>query len=69
VNSIAKYLQRDRIQIGQSVAAAGAAEGNWNMVVDQLAASGGEDSGRLIKHARYYWLLLAERRPRFLDQP
>jgi hypothetical protein len=29
------------------------------VVVDQSAATAGED-GRLIKHARYYWLLLAE---------
>jgi hypothetical protein len=42
------------------VAAAGAAEGNRNVVVDQFAATVGEDRGRLVKHARYYWLLLAE---------
>jgi len=28
------------------------------LVADQLAATAGED-GRLVKHARYYWLLLA----------
>ena len=30
------------------------------MVPDQFAAKTGEMGGRLIKHARYYWLLLAE---------
>ena len=35
--------ERDRIQPGQPVAAAGAAEGNRNMVFDQLAAAAGED--------------------------
>ena len=30
------------------------------LVTDQPAASPGEDRGRLVKHARYYWLLLAE---------
>jgi hypothetical protein len=27
---------------------------------DYLAATAGETGGRLMKHARYYWLLLAE---------
>jgi len=35
--------ERDRIQLGQSVAAAGAAEGNWNVVINQFAAAVGED--------------------------
>ena len=35
--------ERDRPQPGQPVAAAGAAEGNRNVVVDQLAAAAGED--------------------------
>ena len=50
----------DRIQPGQPVAAAGAAEGNQNVVVDQFATTVGEDLCRLVKHSRYYWLLLAE---------
>jgi hypothetical protein len=33
----------ERLQPGQPVAAAGAAEGNRNVVVDQLAATVGED--------------------------
>jgi len=40
------------------VAAAGAAEANRPLVADELAVTVG---GRLMKHARYYWLLLAER--------
>jgi hypothetical protein len=35
--------ERDRIQLGQPVAEAGAAEGNRNVVVDQLAAAASED--------------------------
>jgi hypothetical protein len=42
------------------VATAGAAEGNREVVLDELAAAVGEDCGRLVKLARYYWLLLAE---------
>jgi hypothetical protein len=42
------------------VAAAGAAEGNRVVVVDQPAATLVKTGGRLVKHARYYWLLLAE---------
>jgi hypothetical protein len=30
------------------------------VVADEPPAAVGEDRGRLIKHARYYWLLLAE---------
>jgi hypothetical protein len=30
------------------------------VVVDQFATTVGEDLGRLVKHSRYYWLLLAE---------
>src|ERR1035437_7329024 len=39
----AAVTERDRIQLGQPVASAGAAEGNRNVVVDQLAAAAGED--------------------------
>jgi hypothetical protein len=43
------------------VATAGAARADREVVADQLAAAAGENSGgRLIKHARYYWLLLAK---------
>jgi len=40
--------------------AADTAEGDWELVADQPAAAGGEGRGRMVKHARYYWLLLAE---------
>jgi hypothetical protein len=30
------------------------------LVADGFTAAVGEDGGRLIKHARYFWLLLAE---------
>jgi len=30
------------------------------LVADKLEAAAGETGGRLIKHARYYWLLVAE---------
>jgi hypothetical protein len=42
------------------VAAAGAADANRHLVADQLAAALVKTGCRLIKHARYYWLLLAE---------
>ena len=30
------------------------------LVADKSPAAAGQDGGRLVKHARYYWLLLAE---------
>ena|SRR5208283_2504903 len=36
-------VERDRIQPGQPVAAAGAAEGNRNVVINQFAAAAGEN--------------------------
>ena len=42
------------------MAAAGAAEEDRELVADQLATTVGETGGRLVKHARYYWLMLAE---------
>ncbi len=49
----------DCVQSRELAAAAGAA--GCHLVADHLAAAAGEDRrGRLIKHARYYWLLLAE---------
>ena len=44
----------------EPVAAVSATEGSRKVVPDQFAAKTGEMGGRLIKHARYYWLLLAE---------
>jgi hypothetical protein len=42
------------------VAAAGAARADREVVANQLAAAAGENRRRLIKHARYYRLLLAD---------
>jgi hypothetical protein len=42
------------------VAAAGAAEKDRELVADESTAAAGETGGRLVKRARYYWLLLAE---------
>lgn len=51
----------DRLQPGESVASAGAAAADWELVADEPAAAFGEDRRfRLVKHARYYGLLLAE---------
>jgi len=38
----------------------GAAAARGQLVADQPATAIGKDGGRLIKHTRYYWLLLAE---------
>ena len=54
--------ERDRIQTGQPVAAAGAAEGNRNVVVDQLAATVGEDR-RATGQACAVLLAIAVREP------
>ncbi len=53
--------ERDRLQPGEPMAAARAAEADRHLVADESAAATDEDGGRLVKHARYYWLLLAER--------
>jgi hypothetical protein len=42
------------------VASPGAAEENRRLVADELAAGLVKTGGRLVKHARYYWLLLAD---------
>jgi hypothetical protein len=47
-----------RVRKTRLMAAAGAAEEDRRLVLDQLAATVGED--RRHKHARYYWLMLAE---------
>ena len=52
--------ERDGLQPGEPMAAVGAAQPDRQLVVDEPAAALGEDGGRLVKHARYYWLLLAE---------
>jgi hypothetical protein len=42
------------------LAAAGAAAAGHHLVADQFAASVVKTGGRLIQHARYSWLLLAQ---------
>jgi len=41
----------------------GVAEEDRELAADQLAAKAVKTGGRSIKHARYYWLLLAESHP------
>ena len=50
----------NRLQSRQPVAAAGVAGSGRQLVAQQLAATAGENRGPSDKHARYYWLLLAE---------
>ena len=52
--------ERDSLQPGESLAAAGVAEPDRQLVVDGLQQRLVKTGGRLVKHARYYWLLLTE---------
>ena len=52
--------QHSRLQLGKPVAETGSAEGDRVVALDELAAEAGEDGRRLVKHALYYWLMLAE---------
>jgi hypothetical protein len=52
--------ERDRIQPGEFVAALGAAEGDRDVVLDQLAATAGEDWRPVGKACPLLLLLLAE---------
>ena len=57
----AAVFERDRLRLGRPVAAAGAAKkgiGNWSLtsLQQRLVKTG----GWLVRHARYYWMLLAE---------
>ena len=49
--------ERDGIQFGQSVAAAGAARRIENWSLTSLQQRLMKTGGRLVKHPRYYWLL------------
>jgi hypothetical protein len=49
--------QSGPLQPGKPLAAAGTARDGQQLVADQSATAVGQDRGRLIKHARYYWLL------------
>lgn len=66
-NVLAGAQQRGRITparaasfSGESSAEASAAAEDRQSVADESAATVGEDRGRLIKHAWYYWLMLTE---------
>ena len=48
------------LQPGQPLAQTGSAATDQALVAHESPAAAGEDRGRLVKHARYYWLLLAE---------
>ena len=66
----ATATERAGLEPGQPVAAARVAAQDQELVADELPASADEDGGRLVKHARYYWLLPAEghlNRPLFGD--
>jgi hypothetical protein len=52
-------VERDRLQLGESLATISIAEDYWELVADEFAAALGQDR-RTAKHARYYWLLLAQ---------
>jgi len=55
----AAVAERDRVQPWESVASAGAAATDWELVADQLATEAGED-GWSTGETCYYWLRLAE---------
>jgi hypothetical protein len=52
------------LQPRQSLAAAGIAAKNWELVLNKTIPQQRlvKTGGRLVRHARYYWLLLAEGR-------
>src|ERR1035437_6149474 len=52
--------ERARLQPREPLAAAGAAGADRHLVADQPPAALVKTGGRLVKHARYYWLFLAE---------
>ena len=56
----APATERPGLQPGQLVAQTGPAAANQALVAHESPAAAGENRGRLVKHARYYWLLLAE---------
>src|SRR5208282_1370328 len=56
----AAVVEPDRLQPGQPLAPAGAADAGRHLVADQLATAVGENRRTTHQHARYYWLLLAE---------
>ena len=53
-------VESDRLQPRQPLAATGAAWAHQNWSLTSLQQRLVKTGGRLVKHARYYWLLLAE---------
>ena len=56
----AAIVECDGLQPGEPMAAAGAAEEDPSLVSQELEQRLVKTGGRLVKHTRYYWLLLAE---------
>ena len=56
----APSTERPGLQPGQFVAQTRPARHDQALVADKSPAAAGEDGGPSVKHARYYWLLLAE---------
>jgi hypothetical protein len=52
--------ERDGVQLGEPVAVSGAAEEDRELVAASLQQRLLKTGGQLVKHALYYWLLLAE---------
>jgi hypothetical protein len=57
-NGVRLALSLLAYNLGNFVAAAVLAQANRDLVADRLAAAIGENCGRLVKRARYCWLLL-----------
>jgi hypothetical protein len=55
------WVENAGVQPGEPVAAAGTSEGIENWLLTSLQHRWVKTGGRLVKHERYYWLLLAER--------
>jgi hypothetical protein len=53
-------VERDRLELEKFVGAAGVAQVSRGLVLTSLLQPLVKTGGRLVKHARYYWLLLAE---------
>jgi hypothetical protein len=59
-NEVRLQLSVLAYNLGKPLAAAGAAKADRQLVIDQPATAPRQEGGRLVRHARYYWLLLAE---------
>jgi hypothetical protein len=53
-------VKRECLQLGEPLASVSVAQGDWELVVDEFQQRLVKTGVRLVKHARYYWLLLAE---------